>query len=233
MKGNFHIFAGLMFLALPAIAAEPNSQVSTIDHLFVCPETLPSDQARTDALSNFMESMSKAAPDEGIVDVLRYRKLLLQKHACTETLRSLQASRNAILDGAVLEQAWIPVLNNPNVGLSVSTSYIESFTDPRYPSSRAIDTYVKITFTTNQQTNVTRHVYDTVVSHNVYYCGKRQYALIENDYFLSGTEIFKDQSVASLVASTNVYDVAPTPPGSLNELAANWTCQALKGNLPT
>ena len=177
--------------------------------------------------------MSKATPDESIVDVLNYRKALLQKHGCTKTLGSLQASQDAILNGAVLQQAWIPVLNNPNISLSISTSYIEPYIDPRYPTSRAIETYVKVTFATSQQTNITHHTYDAVVSRNVYYCDNKQYALIENDYFLSGAEVFKDPSVASVVASTKVYDVTPTPPGSLNEIAARWACQALKGDLPT
>jgi hypothetical protein len=232
MKG-LRVLAGLVVLALPAFAAGPDSPTSTIKRQFVCPEMLPNDQARSDALRKFMDSMSKIAPDEGIVDVLNYRKVLLQKHGCIKTLDALQASREAVLNGAVSQQTWFPVLNNSNVSLSVSMSYIEPYFDPRYSSSRAIDTYVKTTFATNQQTNVTHHAFDEVVSHSVYYCDNKQYALIENDYFLSGAEVFKDPSVASVVASTNVYDVVPTPPGSLNEIAARWACQALKGKLPT
>lgn len=180
---SLRVLAGLIFLTPAAVAAEPDSPTSTIDRQFVCPETLPDDQARLGALRTFMDSMSKATPDESIVDVLNYRKALLQKHGCTKTLGSLQASQDAILNGAVLQQAWIPVLNNPNISLSISTSYIEPYVDPRYPTSRAIETYVKVTFATSQQTNITHHTYDAVVSRNVYYCDNKQYALIENDYF--------------------------------------------------
>jgi hypothetical protein len=220
-------------IATPAIAEVADGSASAIDRQFVCPEALPDDQARSDALKSFMDNMSKAAPDEGIVDVLNYRKVLLQKHGCAKTLGNLQASQDAVLKGAVLEQTWFPVLNNPNFSLSVSASYLKPYLDPRYPNARAVDAYAKVTFAANQQTNVTHHTYDAVVSRSVYYCDNKQYALVENDYFLSGAEVFKDPSAASVVASTNVYDLVPTPPASLNEIAARWACQALKGHLPT
>jgi len=228
---------GILAIALyctPGSAAPDAPTIAEIDRQFVCPEALPNDQARSSALKTFMDSMGKAAPDEGIVDVLRYRKILLQKHNCTITLNSLQTSRDAILNGAVLQQAWLPILSNSNVSLSVSVSYIESYIDPRYPSSRAIDAYVKTTFAANLETNVTHHLYDELVSHNVYYCDTKRYALIENDYFLSGNEVFKDpSSAADVIASTSVYETTPIPSGSLNEVAARWACSALRGSIPT
>ena len=75
-----------------------------------------------------------------------------------------------------------------------------------------MNAYVKLTFATPQETNVTHTSYDTVISHNIYYCGTARFALVENDYFLSGKQALRDPSPAIRTGSTDVYEIAPSAP---------------------
>ncbi len=55
-------------------------------------------------------------------------------------------------------------------------------------------------------------------------------SVIENDYFLAGRPVMKDPSPAKQVGGVSVYDLAPTPPGSMNAVAQDWACRSVRGN---
>ena len=225
----FGILAALA-CASSAFAAPDGDKFAGIDRQFVCPEALRSDEARLEALRSFFNNVGAAAPDQSIVDVLLYRKLLLKKHNCEKTLQSMAAAEAAVRNGDVLDQAWFPVGGNKTVTLSASSNTVKSFDDPRYPGDHAIDIYMNLQFASPQETNVTHVSYDQVITHNIYYCRANRYALVENDYFLAGKSTFKDPSkVAATLGGIDVYQVTPIPPGSFNEMAAVWACTALNG----
>jgi hypothetical protein len=221
------LFLAPLFLASPAAAA---TTLADIDRAFVCPETLPDQPARNAAIGKFMQDMTQAAPKDTIPEAMAYRNALLAKHNCADTLRSLAAHDAAVRAGAVLDQAWVPLGQSPRGKLWLSTSYIRPFADPRFPTDRALETYVKVDFAEPAVTDVSHTTYDQIVSHNIYYCGSARFALVENDYFLKGAEVFKDRSpIAATVAATPVYAVQPITPGSLNAPAEKAACGAISG----
>ena len=222
-----------LVLALQSGDAMPADKAfAAIDKAFVCPESLPDEKSRMTALHDFMDAVTRAAPDKSLPDVLLYRRTLLQTHGCTQTLKSLDAAEAAVVHGAVQDQAWFPLDSGlPNLKLSVSTSYLKIYSDPRQPG-RAIETYARVDLAAPAQTDATHTMYDQVVSHVVYYCQARAYALIENDYFLAGKPTLKDPSPIVVAGPPPLYATAPIPPGSLNAIAAAATCGATRGRTP-
>ena len=223
----------LALQSAPGAALSDDTKAFTaIDKTFVCPESLPDEQTRITALHDFMDAVTRAAPEKSLPDVLVYRRALLQSHGCTQTLKSLDAATAAVVRGDVQDQAWFPLDSGlPNVKLSISTSYLKLYTDARL-QGRAVETYARIDLTAPAQTNVTHTLYDQVVSHVVYYCQANAYALIENDYFLTGKPVLQDKSPIAAPGPPPLYATTPTPPGSLNAIATQWACGATRGRSP-
>lgn len=64
-------------------------QLDQIDQSFVCPEDLPTDEARKDALKLFIDRVAAAEPKITISEIVEYRVSLLKKHQCEKTLASI------------------------------------------------------------------------------------------------------------------------------------------------
>jgi hypothetical protein len=223
---------GWLFTALLCLTplSAGAATLADIDRTFVCPETLPDQASRNAALGSFMRDLTQAAPTDTIPEAMEYRRALLAKHGCIGTLRNLADHDAAVRAGAVLDQAWVPLAQSPRAKLWLSTTYIKPFADPRAPTDRAVEAYVRIDFAELAVTDVTHTAYDQIVSHNVYYCGSARFALIENDYFLKGSEVLKDRSpVEAMVAAKPVYAVKPIAPGSINAPSARAACGAING----
>jgi hypothetical protein len=63
-------------------------KLDQLDRTFVCPESLPSDGARMDALKLFIAQLQAAEPNLTIRNLVEYRQSLLVKHSCTITLQN-------------------------------------------------------------------------------------------------------------------------------------------------
>ncbi len=215
-----------------AVQSPPDNAFAAIDKAFVCPESLPDPEKRMAALHAFMDAVSRAAPDKSVPDILVYRRALLQSHGCDQTLKNLDAAGAAVVKGDVEDQAWFPLdSGRADVKLAVSTSYLKLYTDARL-QGRAVETYARIDLAAPAQTNATHITYDQVVSHVVYYCQANAYALIENDYFLTGKPVLQDKSPVAVPGPPPLYATTPTPPNSLNAIAAHWACGATQGKSP-
>lgn len=213
------VIGGLAPQGVYAAAAETSAQP------FTCPEALPDAAARARELSGFFGA---AAPGASIFDILTARKALLAQHDCTKTLANMQAHEDSVLRGDVRDQAWFPLNGPTGVKLAISSTYLKAFLDPRAPGERAVETYARVLFPAPQTTNVTRVRYDELISHAVYYCGTRRYALAENDYFLGGASVLKDPSPTATVGGVTVWPATATPLGSLNADVAAAACGSLR-----
>jgi hypothetical protein len=60
--------------------------LAQIDRTFVCPEDLPSDEARSTAVELFLQQLASIQPSITINEIAAYRTSLLQKHQCRQTL---------------------------------------------------------------------------------------------------------------------------------------------------
>lgn len=232
-KAHALVAAFLAFGGSGALAAPP-SGFDAIDRGFACPEALPSGAARVDALRSFMAAVSRVAPKANIAQMLLYRHTLLVKHGCAQTLASLAGAERAIAEGAYPDESWSPL--GPNAGplkLFASTSFLRPFDDPRAPGERAVETYIKMTLATPQETNVTHVTYDAVISHAVYYCQSGRYGLVENNYLLAGKLVLKDASPPARAQNggARLFEFAPITSGSPNAAAAQWVCAAPLGDL--
>lgn len=68
-------------------------KLNQIDRTFVCPESLPSDAAREDALRLFIAQVQAAEPNLTVQALTEYRISLLEKHQCRDTLAKLRKSQ--------------------------------------------------------------------------------------------------------------------------------------------
>jgi hypothetical protein len=66
--------------------------LAQIDRTFVCPEDLPSDEARDTALKLFLQQVAAIEPKTTVGDMISYRVSLLKKHQCRQTLANLAQS---------------------------------------------------------------------------------------------------------------------------------------------
>jgi hypothetical protein len=65
--------------------------LSQIDRTFICPEDLPSNEARTAAMSLFVQQIAAIQPKITIKEIAEYRMSLLKSHQCRETLANIAA----------------------------------------------------------------------------------------------------------------------------------------------
>ena len=61
-------------------------KLDQIDRTFICPEKLPSYEARKAAAKLFVERLQAIQPDLTIKNLVEYRQSLLVKHQCRKTL---------------------------------------------------------------------------------------------------------------------------------------------------
>ncbi len=222
-------------LSVSAAAAAPAVPAS-VDSQFVCPEALPNDQARREALRAFLKSVA-AVRGATVMDSIYFRRVLLQKHGCQKTLQNMRnadaAVQAAVDRGDVSNVNWLPVQYQgpPGVRVELAAFDLQPTRDPRDAAEPAVEVYVKLTVPSPRETNVTHTMYDTVVSHDIFYCRSARYALIENDYFLSGKRTLKDPSPSSQVGSTAVYEIDPVGPASPNAVALQGACRGIGVNV--
>lgn len=81
----------IVLLAAVAAPLSP-AQQRTLDSRFVCPETLPDDAARLDAITRFMDEYAGFRPDATVNERLAFRKRLMARHQCAPEGDTLQYS---------------------------------------------------------------------------------------------------------------------------------------------
>ncbi|MGY2732393.1 hypothetical protein [Sphingomonas sp. UYP23] len=82
----------MIVIALAAqVVADPD-RMAQIDRSFVCPENLPSDAARVQAIAKFDAKMAQAVKDLTLDQLGEARMYLLRKHRCFATLDTLKAN---------------------------------------------------------------------------------------------------------------------------------------------
>ena len=104
--------------------------------------------------------------------------------------------------------------------------------DLRFADERTVDGYARLTLAQPATTEATRVRYDEVISHAVYYCRTRRYALAENVFYLAGREVGRDMGaiVARSADGAPLFAVADLPPGSYNAEAGQWACRNARGS---
>ena len=75
-----------------AAATEPLSD-ENFSKTFHCPEDLPSDRAREDAVYNFLHWAQQSYPDLTIKEIVELRIRLLEEHHCEKTLSRINGDR--------------------------------------------------------------------------------------------------------------------------------------------
>jgi len=91
MKFCFLLPLLLVLPALPAYAQSADKEkLAEVDRNFVCPESLPTDAARQEAVKQYLLAVGAAWPNATVNDMIAFRVTLLNKHNCTKTLEALK-----------------------------------------------------------------------------------------------------------------------------------------------
>lgn len=78
-----------LFVASARAQLDVQNKLAQIDRTFVCPEDLPTDQARQDAVKLFLEQVAAVQPKVTLREITEYRVSLLKKHQCSQTLANI------------------------------------------------------------------------------------------------------------------------------------------------
>ncbi len=81
--------------ALPNQAGIPEGEIASIDPIdmnFRCPESFPTIEERTQAITDFTVQYAQNHPQTTLAEIASYRVSLLEKHGCTETLKNIQSA---------------------------------------------------------------------------------------------------------------------------------------------
>lgn len=74
-------------------------KLAQIDRTFICPEDLPSDEARNSAVKLFLEQLAAVEPNITVSELGEYRMSLLKKHECRQTLANIANSGSGAKTG--------------------------------------------------------------------------------------------------------------------------------------
>ena len=92
LKESLPVLGLLGTLMLPGVGQAQlrvQDQLAQIDRSFVCPESLPDDEARSAALTLFLKQVAAVEPHISITELVDYRVNLLRKHQCVVTLANI------------------------------------------------------------------------------------------------------------------------------------------------
>lgn len=92
----------LLAFALPAFAsaATPHMSDSQFDSQFRCPESLPSTQARDQAVRQYVDWVRQNHGNWTVTQLVTFRFQLLEKHHCEQTLKNIRAFQQQIGHGS-------------------------------------------------------------------------------------------------------------------------------------
>ena len=84
----------LLGMSMPASATQISVEntLAQMDKSFVCPESLPSNEARDTALREFMARLQRDVAGITIGQALQFRMYMLERHNCTRTLKNIGKS---------------------------------------------------------------------------------------------------------------------------------------------
>jgi hypothetical protein len=89
------LWAAALVVMCQNVAAEPSpaipldqAKLAEIDRTFVCPESLPTFEAKEASLKQFLGQVGALGPVT-VSEMIDLRMRLLTKHGCTETLRKI------------------------------------------------------------------------------------------------------------------------------------------------
>jgi hypothetical protein len=224
---------GTPLAAAPQGEAGSSTLLGRMDKGFLCPETMRSDAERMASLRAFFSAYAAANPEATPTDMLAYRHVLLMKHHCAKTLDQIAAAEQAVREGDVERQAWLPIGNHDGIALAMSTDHVAVTLDARFSNEKSVDAYARLEFSGPATTSATHVRYNVIVSHSLYLCQSHRYILEDNTYFLDGKRMLKDegQIIGRLDDGKPIYAVRDVPNGSFNEEAWHWACEVARGTV--
>lgn len=228
-----NLLASLLLASSVANAAPPSSYAA-YSKTFRCPEKLSSDEARTNAIRNFLAWAAQNDPNTTVEKVVQLRSRLLAEHQCDESLanirsaasRKVKSSRNlCVADDAVryfsnkstekctsmpMEQGWINLHSDKNILVDVLPSKIVRSKD-------ATKLWAQFFLAEPTSNNDGQWRYDHVKSITQFRCESKQQVLIQGTYSLNGRPIYERASTESITEEIE--------PGTLAEKLYDYACK--------
>jgi hypothetical protein len=214
--------------------AAPPSSYAAYSKTFRCPETLPSDEARTNALRNFLAWAAQNDPDVTVEKVAQLRTRLLAEHHCNETMANIRsaapregnASRNLCVgDDAARyfsnqlasnctsvpsEQGWVNLHTDRNMIVDVLPSRIVR-------DREGTKLWAQFFLAEPASSKDGQWSYDHVKSITRFRCKSKQQVLIQGTYSLDGQPMYERASTESIAEEIE--------PGTLAEKLYDYACR--------
>jgi hypothetical protein len=211
-----YLLVGFLFCCIAAQAQVPLSDAA-FSKSFRCPEDLPTDQARQDAIYNFLAWVQQRYPGLTIAKIAEIRTRFLEEHHCEKTLANIRSSavisdkkspRNLCTadDGkryfsnepaqncipVPLEHGWKSFRSGPAFVMDILPSKVVRERD-------GTKVWAQFFLAEAVPSDDGKWSYDHVKSVTKFFCGTKQQLLIQGTYSLNGRRIYERSSTESVM----------------------------------
>jgi hypothetical protein len=204
---------------------------------FQCPESLPSDAAREEAVKSYVDWVTKNHPDWTISQIAASRVALLEAHHCERTLAYMRAEARKSNSPASVRQACIrpngtryftaagggncaPVpIESGWVNFQLSQDYIvDVLPDRIVREADGVKLWTQFFLAAPSDSSDARWRYDHLKSVTKYFCKTKQMLLIQGTYSLRGTVTYERLSNEAVTEEIE--------PGTVSEELYDYVCRA-------
>lgn len=223
-----------LLLSCATAYAQPPLSDAAFSKMFRCPESLSSDDARKNAINDFLTWAGQRYPNLTIEKVVKLRTRLLDEHHCEKTIANIESSsaqangppRNLCIGddkrryfsdqtgsnctSVPLNRGWVNFHSEPKVIVDIMPSKIVRERD-------GTKIWAQFFLAEPVDSNDGRWRYDYVKSVTKYYCGTKQQLLIQGIYSLNGKPTYERTSTESIVEEIE--------PGTLAEDIYEYACK--------
>ncbi|MDB5985281.1 MAG: hypothetical protein JWR16_334 [Nevskia sp.] len=200
---------------------------------FRCPEDLPNDQARKDALKTFLVWAGQRDTNITVTKIVELRTRLLEEHHCEKTLANIRQSelppgasryqctaqdrsrhftdqKDAGCVAVPIEDGWVNLISQPQALVDVLPSG-----NVKEDDGTKIWTQFYLAEPVSTEDGLRQ--YNHVKGVTKYYCKSKQQRLIQADYWLNDRLVLRTSSANSVIEEIE--------PGTLAETIYEYACK--------
>lgn len=227
----------LLMVFISAIATATTSAASqNYPKNFKCPESLPTDEAKQEALNDFLLWAQKQHKDWTLEQIIKLRVDLLNKYQCNQTLSNIKSSElETKIESPVRNLCTMPngkkyftnqqgksctpvPLEAGWINFSTSPSFIvDIMPDKMVKEDDGTKVWTQFFLAESVESDDGKWKYDQVKNISKFFCKKKQTLLIQGTYSQRGSRVYERSSRESMIEEIE--------PGTINESLYEFVCK--------